>query len=82
VNAPETVDILLTYPPDSAAAIAAAQAVQVACDPYWIRPQAPARRTPGSVVCTITADGWPQVSRALRAAQPAGVSVTVTGADL
>jgi hypothetical protein len=54
----------------------------VACDPYWIRPAAKAVRTPGAVLVTISADGWPQVSRALRAAQPAGVSVTVTGADL
>lgn len=76
----DTVDILMTYPPDSAAAIAAAQAVQVACDPYWVRPPGPAIRTPGSVIVTITADGWPQVSRAIRAAPPGLLSVTVTGA--
>jgi hypothetical protein len=49
----DTVDILMTYPPDSPAAIAAAQAVQVACDPYWIRGHGKAVRTPGSVVVTM-----------------------------
>ena len=52
-----------------------------ACDPHWIRGHGKTVRTPGSVVVTIAADGWPVVAEAIQ--EPAGlISVSVTGADL
>jgi hypothetical protein len=84
MNTP-VVDILLSYPPDSAAAIEAAQRVQVACDPFWVRGHGRASRTPGSVVLAIAAAGWPDVAAAIREARRTagdGFSVSVTSADL
>jgi hypothetical protein len=80
-----TVTIEITYSPGVEAAVAAAQAVQVACDPYWVRPAGSAVRTPGLAVVTIRADGWPPVAAVIREARRSagpGWSVNVTSAGL
>ena len=77
----DTVTITITYPaPGTQRDMDAVKAVLITADPYWTADYS-SENTPGKVVVTIDAAGWPVVAAAIagarRAAGP-GWSTSIT----
>ena len=61
--------ITITYPtPETQRDMAAVKSVLIAADPYWVADYS-SENTPGKVVLTVDAAGWPVVAAAITDAQ-------------